>query len=495
MEGKILLEMRNIHKRFPGVYALRGVKLEVRSGEVHALLGENGAGKSTLIKVLGGIYDMEEGEILMEGRPVKIKNVYDAKDAGISIIHQELMLVPHLTVAENVFLGREPKNRAGFIDYSHMNRVAGQALNSFDLTISPETVTARLTIAQQQMVEIIKATSVNAKIIVMDEPTSSLADKEVERLFAISRRLTEQGVGIIYISHRMSELEQIADRVTVLRDGEYVSTKDIKDTNRKELINMMVGRELSSYYTRTFNSCAETVLKVEGLSNEKIHDVSFELKKGEILGFAGLIGAGRSETMKAIFGIDKTTRGTVTLENKPIQGKTPSQIIRMGIGLVPENRKEEGLFLQLSLKFNITLKIVKEFIKGVYVNTKKEDAAFNECVRSLAVKAPGGDTPMYSLSGGNQQKAVIGSWLAVNPKALILDEPTKGIDVGAKSEIYANMDNLAKKGISIIMVSSELPEILNMSDRIVVMRDGTISAILDHSEASQEKIMRYSVKE
>ena len=494
MAEQFLLEMKNIHKRFPGVYALKGVSLQLRPGEVHALLGENGAGKSTLIKVLGGIYEKDEGELFIEGRPVEIGSVEQARAAGVSIIHQELVLVPYLSVTENVFLGRELRGKTGLIDKDAMVRATGQALREFGLALSPTALVADLNIAQQQMVEIVKAVSFNAKIIVMDEPTSSLSDKEVDALFENVKKLTARGIGIVYISHRMSELQQIADRVTVLRDGEYIATKNVADTTNDELVALMVGRQLENYYTRTFNACTEPLLEVQGLCSSRVHDVSFTLKKGEILGFAGLVGAGRSETMQAIFGLDKITAGSVKLEGQELAGKKPEAILDAGISLVPEDRKNEGIFPTMSISFNMTLKVLKDFMRGIRVNTDKERAIVTQYFNDLSVKAPGPDTAIGSLSGGNQQKVIIGSWLASHPKVLILDEPTRGIDVGSKSEIYAIMNELAKTGVSILMVSSELPEILNMSDRVVVMCGGEITAVLDRTEATQEKIMQHAVK-
>lgn len=488
-----MLEMKNIHKRFPGVHALKGVSLQLKSGEVHALLGENGAGKSTLIKVLGGIYEKDEGEIFIDGKPVEIKNVEQARAAGVSIIHQELVLVPYLSVSENIFLGRELRKKSGFVDYQAMTRATREALEEFGLDLAPDAMIADLNIAQQQMVEIVKAVSFNSRIIVMDEPTSSLSDREVDALFENVRKLTKKGIGVIYISHRMSELQEIADRVTVMRDGEYIATKEVAATTNDELVALMVGRQLENYYTRTFNECREAVLEVQGLTTDKVRDVSFTLRKGEILGFAGLVGAGRSETMQAIFGLDKITSGSVRLYGQELAGKKPEAILAAGISLVPEDRKNEGIFPSMAISFNMTLKVLKEFIRGIRVNTGKEKRIVDKYFRDLSVKAPDAETLIGSLSGGNQQKVVIGSWLASNPKVLILDEPTRGIDVGSKSEIYAIMNELAKSGVSIIMVSSELPEILNMSDRIVVMRGGAISGILDHREATQEKIMQHAV--
>ncbi len=493
MAEELLLQMKGIHKSFPGVHALKGVDFDLRAGEVHALLGENGAGKSTLIKVLGGIYHKDQGEIFVNGKSYDIDSVEMARTAGISIIHQELVLVPWLSIKENIFLGREPKTKFGLVDYDTMYRKTKGCLEEFGLALDPNAMIAGLNIAQQQMVEIVKAISFSSRIVVMDEPTSSLSDKETENLFANVRKLTARGIGIIYISHRMSELSQIADRVTVMRDGEYVGTKNVKETTTDELIAMMVGRSMTNYYTRTYNDCSETALKVEGLCSKRVHDVSFEAKHGEILGFSGLIGAGRSETMQAIFGLDKVTAGKVALNGVEIQGKKPEEILKAGIGLVPEDRRDEGMFGVMDLKFNLTLKVLDQFIKGVHVDSGREHEIAVKGFQELSVRAPGLETSIASLSGGNQQKVIIASWLAAGPKVLILDEPTRGIDVGAKSEIYAIMNELVKQGVTILMVSSDLPEVLNMSDRIVVMCEGTVTKILDHTEATQEKIMQYAV--
>lgn len=492
-DEKLLLQMTGIDKSFPGVHALQSVQFDLRRGEVHALLGENGAGKSTLIKILGGIYQKDQGEILVDGEKVTINSVEDARKAGVSIIHQELVLVPWLSVAENMFLGREPLNKLGLVDYGKMNSEAKKYLVDFGLDLDPLTPIAKLNIAQQQMVEIVKAISFSSNIVVMDEPTSSLSDKEAEALFESIRKLKARGVGIIYISHRMSELNIVADRVTVLRDGQYVATKNVKESTTDDLIALMVGRSMTNYYTRTYNSFPETALKVEGLTTNRIHDVSFEAKRGEILGFAGLIGCGRSETMEAIFGLDKIKSGTIELYGKKISGMKPDRIIKEGIGLVPEDRRGEGMFGVMDIKFNATLKVLDEFIGKLHVNANKEREITQHGIDSLKIKTPTMKTPIASLSGGNQQKVIIASWLAAGPKVLIVDEPTRGIDVGAKGEIYEIMNRLAAEGVTILMVSSDLPEVLNMSDRIAVMCEGTISKILDRTEASQEVIMQYAV--
>ena len=491
MSEQYLLEMKHICKSFPGVKALQDVSFQLRAGEVHALLGENGAGKSTLMKVLGGIYIAEEGEIYIDGKKVEIDGVRAAQSNGIAIIHQELVLVPYMTVAENIFLGRE-HGKGRFVNHESMAREAQALLDQYQMNINAETLIKDLTIAQQQMVEIVKAISFNSKILVMDEPTSSISDKEVGFLFETMRTLTKKGVGIVYISHKMSELEEICDRVTVMRDGTYVGTKEVKDTSKDELVAMMVGRELTNYYTRDFVSSNEVVLKCENISDGKMaRGASFEVRKGEIIGFAGLVGAGRSEVMKCIFGLTKNSTGDIYMDGKKIQIHSPIDAVKYGIALVPENRKSEGLYKVQSVRFNSTIQVLKDFIKGIRVNLNKEEQITQKYIDMMSTKTPSQEQVIGNLSGGNQQKVMIGRWLATNPKVLILDEPTRGVDVGAKSEIYAIMNELAKQGMAIIMISSELPEILNMSDRIYVMRDGKVRGCFNHSEGvTQEDIMR-----
>jgi len=487
--------MEHIRKEFPGVMALKDVSLELQAGEVHALLGENGAGKSTLIKVLAGIYIAENGNIRINGTPVTIATVQDAQSNGIAVIHQELVLVPHMTVAQNIFLGREPVTKFNTVDFKKMNADVKKVLDSYELNIVPDEEVGRLTIAEQQMVEIIKALSFNSRILVMDEPTSSLSEKDVRFLFETIRKLKKSGVGIIYISHRMSELKEITDRITVIRDGEYIGTRDTASVSSDELISMMVGRQLTKYYTRDYGNPSETVLEVRGLCDEKLlKDVSFELKKGEILGFAGLVGAGRSEVMKCIFGIDPFVKGEILIGGKPARMQTPQDALELGIGFVPESRKTEALFPVMSVMYNITLKTLKEFIRGIFLYREKEIAITQEYVDSIDIKTPTYAQLLGNLSGGNQQKVIIGSWLATKPRILILDEPTKGVDVGAKAEIYAIMNNLAKQEVAIIMISSELPEVINMSDRVIVMSNGVITATLPREELSQEKIMKFATQ-
>ena len=497
--SEYLLEMKGIYKSFPGVKALQNVEFQLKAGEIHALLGENGAGKSTLIKVLGGIYIAEEGEIRIDGKKVVIDGVNAARDNGISIIHQELVLVPHMTVAENIFLGREPMGKFG-VDYKRMAASAQEMLDKFDLGINATDEIFDLSIAQQQMVEIVKAISFNCRILVMDEPTSSISDREVTQLFEIMRNLAAQGVGIIYISHKMSELNEVCDRVTVLRDGMYVGTRVVADTPRDELITMMVGRELDQYYTRDHVKDTPVFFKCEHIDDGKKHhkrvnDVSFEVREGEIVGFAGLVGAGRSETMQCIFGLTSTATGTITLEGKKLNISSAVDAMKYGIAMVPENRKLEGLYHIKSVSFNTTIEVLHEIINHLRVNEKREHEITQEFIDKMQTKTPSHEQRVSNLSGGNQQKVMIGRWLATKPKVLILDEPTRGVDVGAKAEIYEIMNELTKQGVAIIMVSSELPEIINMADRVYVMYDGRITGCIDYENVSQEAIMHLATLE
>ena len=488
--SEYLLEMKKINKSFPGVKALQNVDLQLKAGEVHALLGENGAGKSTLIKVLGGIYIAEAGEIFVEGKKVEIDGVVPAREAGVSIVHQELVLVPYMTVAENIFLGREPGNKMN-INRTQMSEEAQKLLDAYEMGIDANTLVEKLTIAQRQMVEIVKAISFNSKILVLDEPTSSISDKEVAFLFDTVRNLTKQGVGVIYISHKMSELQEICDRVTVMRDGQTVGTKVVKETSTDELIAMMVGRELTNYYIRDYAEAGEVVLKCDHISDGKMaKDASFELRKGEIIGFAGLVGAGRSETMKAIFGLAPGSTGDVYVKGEKVNIKSPIDALKYGIALVPESRKDEGLYAVQSVRFNSTIEVLSQFIKNLVVNKKKEEDITQEYIDKMSTKTPSQLQIIGNLSGGNQQKVMIGRWLATNPEILILDEPTRGVDVGAKAEIYSIMNDLAKQGMSIIMISSEMPEIINMSDRVYVMGEGIVKGCLNHDEVTQERIMQ-----
>lgn len=490
----MLLEMNNINKRFSKTKALSDAHFELEAGEVHALLGENGAGKSTLIKILGGLYDMDSGSILINGEPVKITNVTSARKHGISIIHQELMLVPHMTIAENIFLGQEKINKLKIVNKRQQNKKAQKLLDSFESGLSANSILGKLTIAEQQMVEIIRAVSFGAKIIVMDEPTSSLSTKEVSILYEIIRKLKAQNVGIVYISHRMEEIFEMSDRVTVLRDGEYVGTVKTAETNNKELIKMMVGRELSKYYVKTNTVQDEVVLKVEHLSDGKtVKDVSFELRRGEILGFSGLIGAGRSEVMKCLFGLSPVKSGTITINGKKIDKiSNPRKAISLGIAMVPEDRKNDGLFLKQETGFNLTINVLNKFLKSGVYKGKTEAELINNSIDSMQVKVSSPKQIVAGLSGGNQQKVLIGKWLLALDQILIMDEPTRGVDVKTKAEIYELMNSLAEKGISIILISSELPEIIGLSDRIVVLSHGNSRGVLNRDEITQERIMEYA---
>ena len=497
--SEYLLEMKGISKSFPGVKALQNVNYQLKAGEIHALLGENGAGKSTLIKVLGGIYHPEEGSIFIDGNEVSINGVNDARDNGISIIHQELVLVPRMTVAENIFLGREPKGAFG-VDKIKMTADAQKMLDNFNVGVDADMEIADLTIAKQQMVEIVKAISFNCRILVMDEPTSSIAEKEVNALFDIMRDLTSRGVGIIYISHKMSEIFEVCDRVTVLRDGTYVDTCEVAKTNRDHLVSLMVGRELDKYYVRDHVASKDVVLKCTHINDgKKLHsrvkDVSFELHRGEILGFSGLVGAGRSETMQCIFGLTKGSKGEIELEGKKVNIKNAVDAMNLGIAMVPEDRKLEGLYHVQSVRFNSTIEVLHEFINHFYVNLQREVDITQEYIDKMHTKTPSQEQTVTNLSGGNQQKVMIGRWMATHPKVLILDEPTRGVDVGAKAEIYEIMNELTKQGVSIIMISSELPEIINMSDRVYVMYEGNVTGCIDQKDISQESIMHLATLE
>lgn len=492
--GHTVLEMTGIKKSFSGIYALNGIDFSLELGEVHALLGENGAGKSTLIKVLGGIHQPDCGSIRIDGKEVRVRDVAEARENGIGIIHQEMVLVPCLTVAQNLFLGREIIKH-GVVDMAETNRRAEEMIASLGVNIRADVMVGDLTIAQQQMVEIVKAVSFDGRIIVMDEPTSSLSNGEVEQLFEIITRLKEQKVSIIYISHRMEELFRISDRVTVIRDGVYVGTRKTSGTTANELVAMMVGRDLKSFYARDFKdlSGAETALEVKGLTSEgTFENISFRVRKGEILGFAGLVGAGRSEIMESIFGVRPYQFGEIILNGKTVAFKNPMRAIRAGIALVPEDRKKQGLVLGNSVAFNLTLASLRFYMNGIAISEKKRKTVIDSYFEKLRIKAASSEIEAGSLSGGNQQKVVLGKWLATKPEVLILDEPTRGVDVNAKFELYSVINRLANEGIAIIMVSSELPEIINMCDNVCVIREGKLAGVLAKDELSQEEIMKYA---
>lgn len=486
--------MSHITKRFPGVLALDKADIDLFKGECLALLGENGAGKSTLMKILGGIYYADEGEITLNGNPVEIPDVHTSKALGISIIHQELILVPNMTIAENIFLGQELMvNHLKGIDKKTMLEKSQNILDSFKLGIKADMKIGNLSVAQQQMVEIAKALSTKADIIVMDEPTAALTHQETEKLFSMVDELKEKGISIIYISHRMEELFRVTDRVTVMRDGKTVGTHITADVSRKELISLMVGRTLDKFFIKETNFSSETVMQVSQLTqNGVLSDISFSLKKGEILGIAGIVGAGRTELAQVIFGIHKADSGIIQKDGRNITITSPSDAIANGITLVPESRKEQGLFLQETVRYNVTIQVLKEFMQKLIFNRRREREISDRAVKQLSIRTGTDQQFVLELSGGNQQKVVISKWLATNPEILIMDEPTRGIDVGAKAEIYSIMNDLTKKGVSIIMISSDLPEILNMSDRILVMYQGMITGEINQKDATQEKVMHYA---
>ena len=495
--GEVILTMKGIDKSFPGVHALDHVDLEVRKGEVHALMGENGAGKSTLMKVLTGIYKKDSGTITYEGKEVEFHNTREAQDAGVVIVHQELNMLGHLTVAQNIFIGREFKKGIS-IDDKKMNEEARKLFDRMHIDIDPTETMSRLTVGKQQMCEIAKAISHEAKVIIFDEPSAALTEAEIEELFKIIRDLRDQGLGIVYISHRMDEIKVITDRVTVMRDGAYVGTLITKDSTKDDIINMMVGRVIYED-PKTKNMTppgAPVVLKVEHLNAGKmVQDVSFELHKGEVLGFSGLMGAGRTETMRALFGADPIDSGDIYVNGKKVTIKSPQDAVKNGIGYLSEDRKRFGIVVQKTVAENTTMADLDEFSNGPFINKKKEKEVAEKFVKSLATKTPSLDQLVVNLSGGNQQKVVIAKWLTRNCDILIFDEPTRGIDVGAKNEIYKLMNQLAAEGKAIIMVSSEMTEILRMSDRIVVMCEGKKTGELDISEATQENIMNMATRE
>ena len=495
--AETILRMYGIQKYFPGVHALDDARLEVKAGEVMALVGENGAGKSTLMKILTGVYTKDAGTIELFGSPVEIHGPRDAQAKGISIVHQELNLMQDLTVAENIFIGREPVKR-GFLDKAEQNRMTEELLGSLHLNnISAKTPVKHLTVAKQQMVEIAKSLShENTKILVLDEPSAALTESEIEDLFVFIRRLKATGVGIIYISHRMNELKEITDRITVMRDGQYVNTVDTAETTIDQVVQMMVGRVIYEEPKTQSNvpEGAPIVFEAEEQVSKDVKGVSFNLKKGEILGFAGLMGAGRTETARLICGADPRHGGTIRINGKEVRINSPRDAVAAGIGYLSEDRKRYGLCLGLSVADNTVLASLDQFSKVAFVDDRKIEGVSHEYVKKVRTKTPSVRSKVRSLSGGNQQKVVLSKWLLNNCDILIFDEPTRGIDVGAKSEIYKLMHQLADDGKSIIMISSEMPELLRMSDRIVVMCEGRKTGELDIAEATQEKIMTLATK-
>ncbi len=495
---QLLVSMEGIDKRFPGVHALDRCRFDLRSGEVHALVGENGAGKSTLMKVLAGIYTKDAGRVFYQGREVEVTNPRMAQNLGISMIHQELNLMPHLTVAQNIFIGRESlKAFKLFLDDKELNEKTSELLAMLHLNLDPRTKVADLTVAKQQMIEIAKALSFNSEVLIMDEPTAALTESEIEDLFRIIRQLREEGVGIVHISHRLEELKQISDRVTVMRDGRYIDTAPTPEISIDEIISKMVGRIIYEASPQVPEDASqEVVLEVKNLNRGNlIKDVSFQLKKGEILGFAGLMGAGRTEVARAVFGADSIDSGEIYVKGKKVQIKSPSDAVGYGIGYLSEDRKRYGLTLGMDVETNLVLATLKKFMSFfVWVDQPQIRTVAKKVVDTLDIRTPSLQQKVKNLSGGNQQKVIIGKWLTADTNILIFDEPTRGIDVGAKSEIYKLLNDLAQQGKSIIMISSELPEILRMSHRIVVMCEGRITGQLDIEEATQEEIMRYATQ-
>lgn len=482
--------MDHINKSFPGVQALDDVTLDVYAGEVHALVGENGAGKSTLMKILSGVLPKDAGTIRLDGREVSIQNPGDALALGISMIHQELALIPYLNVGQNIFLGREPSSSLGRIDWKKLYERARSQLEMVGIDIDPHAVVGDLSIAQQQMVEIGKALSRQAQLIVMDEATSSLTENEVKRLFELTRSLKARGVTVIYISHRLEEIFEIADRVTVLRDGQGVGTYPVDQVTQADLVEKMVGRDIKDLFQKEQAPRQNVVLEVKHLfSANFLRDINIQLYRGEVLGLAGLVGSGRTTLARTLFGVEKLERGEIWIDGQQATIDSPQAAIRHGIGLVPEDRKEEALFLNMSVSENIVMSAFSKLSRAGIVNFTRVRKTAQEYVNKLDIRTPSLVQRTRNLSGGNQQKLAISRWLTLNPEILILDEPTRGIDVGAKAEIHGLMSQLAKQGIGILMISSELPEILGVSDRILVMREGRLAAEFPREQATQEVIM------
>lgn len=489
-----LFELQDIAKSFPGVKALDGVSFDLRPGEVHALLGENGAGKSTLVKIISGVYRPDSGTIRMAGEEVRITDPTHAQALGIVPVHQELHLEPYLSVAENIFLGRQPLGRFGLIDNARMNREAGKLLAGLGVALDPGAMVESLSVAQRQIIAIARATSTTARIVIFDEPTSSLTERETSLLFELIGRLRAQGLGIVYISHRMEEIFRLCDRVTVLRDGRYVGTRPVSETDMRQLIGMMVGRDISDIFRKEAAEIGDKVIEVKNLRKRGLlRDISFSIRRGEIVGVAGLVGAGRTELARAIFGDLEIDGGEILIDGSVLRGgHTPSRAIEAGIGLVPEDRKEQGLVTGLPVRQNISMALLKTLSRLGILMIGKERRLAETYVGKLAIKTPTIDQKATYLSGGNQQRVVIAKWLATNPKLLIVDEPTRGVDVGAKAEIHSLLCDLAKQGMAIMMISSDLPEVLAMSDRILVMHQGRITADVPAAEATQEVIMHHA---
>ncbi len=493
MTQKNILEMKKIVKKFPGVTALNQVDFSCREGEIHALIGENGAGKSTLIKLLSGASYPTSGEILFKGKPFHAGSPIEAMRKGIAIIYQELNLITNLNAYENIFLGREPKK--GIVnDFKKMREEALAYLSYLNVEINVDVPVGALSVAQQQMIEIAKALSMNAELLIMDEPTSSLTTAEIESLFKVMRDLKEKGVTIIFISHHLDELFEISDRVTVLKDGEYIATKNIDELTEAQLINMMVGRELSEIYPPKAEKIGDVVLEVRNLSSGSLlHNISFCVRQGEIVGISGLMGAGRTELAEAVFGVRKRSSGEIIIHGEKVRHVSPKQSLKAKMGFLTEDRKEEGLFLDMTVSENIVMSMLPKISKAAVISKKREKEITSEFIQQLRIKTPTSDTKVVNLSGGNQQKVVLAKWLACQSNIIILDEPTRGIDVGAKMEIYNEMRRLANEGKAILMISSEMPEIIGMSDRVLVMREGVLTGEIGKEEMTEQNILTYAM--
>ena len=484
------IEMRGIDKSFGSNQVLKQAGFTLESGEVHALMGENGAGKSTLMKILTGVYTKDAGTVLVDGKEVNYKNPQEAEKAGIVFIYQELNVMFDLTVEENLFMGKEIHVKFGICDKKAMQKKAQEALNTLGVNISPKTVMSELSVGQQQMVEICKALMADAKVIIMDEPTAALTQSETVALFKVIESLRKKGVSMVYISHRMEEIFELCDRITVLRDGSYIGVKNIPETNMNEIVKMMIGREIGERYPSRDVKVGKEVLKVKGLTRKgTFHDVSFSVRAGEVLGVSGLMGAGRTEIMQAIFGNLSYESGTIEIDGKEVKISNPRQAMEHGIGFITEDRKTEGLMLDKSIRENISLCNLGRISKSFVVSKEAEKDMVEEAIKELHIKCFGPFHECNNLSGGNQQKVVLAKWILTNPKILILDEPTRGVDIGAKKEIYSIINKLAAQGVAIIMVSSELPEVLGMSDNIMVVREGEVRGIISYEEANQERVM------
>lgn len=496
---KIVLQAKGVTKRFGGITALENAELEVREGEVHALVGANGAGKSTLIKIITGAYTNDEGHIYLDGKEVSIKSTFDARALGISAVYQEFSLINTVSVAENIYMGKLLYNNLGpvpRVDWKKMNEETQKLLDSLGVkNIKPETIVGRLSVAQKQMVEIAKALSNKLKVLIMDEPTASLSDNEIENMFQIIRDLKSKGISIIYVSHRLEELPVICDRISVYRDGHYIKTLNIEDAPKQVIIENMVGKNMT--VTEQVKCCTdEVLLEVKNFSSgKKFQNVNLKLHKGEILGITGLAGAGRTEFVRALFGADPKDSGEVYIEGKEVKIKSPRDAKKAGIGFITEDRKEEGLILNMDLHTNVGMTILDQLKKGLGLDLKKEVVLMNEYIKSLSIKCRDGNQAAKALSGGNQQKVVIAKWLATNPKILIMDEPTRGIDIGSKNQIYALINDLAKQGIGIIMISSELPEVLQVANNIVVFAAGRVTGMLENKELTQDILLDYATSQ